>query len=176
MVSSFGNIGVIMMYQKLRSLLPEFEIEPVTMQNLSTYETIFYSNEEYYYLTDGHPATRELCEETICGFSSYNIHNIGISKNGQAVSFLSVLAEYPDADTLYVGLLLVDEKFQRKSIGTLIMNALVSIATDMNFKNLKLSVQENNISGLNFWKKIGFYEIERCACDGFDNLSMKYDI
>jgi len=53
---------------------------------------------------------------------------------------------------------------------------LFAIAADMNFKNLKLSVQENNISGLNFWAKMGFYEIDRCTCDGFDNLSMKYDI
>ena len=89
---------------------------------------------------------------------------------------MSVLEGYPDADTLYVGLLLVDEKFKRKSIGTTIIKALFTIAADMNFKNLKLSVQENNISGLNFWKKIGFYEINRCTCDGFDNLSMKYDI
>ena len=43
-------------------------------------------------------------------------------------------------------------------------------------KLIPLSVQENNISGLNFWKKMGFYEIGRCTCDGFDNLSMEYDI
>ena len=47
------------MYQKLQALLPEFLIEPVTIDNLSTYEIVFYSNEEYYRLTDGHPATRE---------------------------------------------------------------------------------------------------------------------
>lgn len=164
------------MYQKLQALMPEFLIEPVTMGNLSTYEPIFYSNEEYYYLTDGHRATRELCEDTICGFSSYNMHSIGVSQNKQAIAFLSILEEYPDADTLYVGLLLIDEKFKRKSIGTLLMKALFAVATDMNFKNLRLSVQENNASGLNFWKKIGFYEIDRCACHGFDNLSMKCDI
>ena len=56
------------------------------------------------------------------------------------------------------------------------MTVLFTIAADMNFKTLKLSVQENNISGLNFWKKMGFYEIDRCTCDGFDNLSMEYDI
>mgnify|MGYP002803004746 CR=1 FL=1 len=164
------------MYQKLQALLPEFLIEPVTIDNLSTYEIVFYSNEEYYRLTDGHPATRELCEDTLCDYPPYKVYSIGVSQNGQEISFLSVLEGYPDADTLYVGLLLVDEKFKRKSIGTTIIKALFTIAADMNFKNLKLSVQENNISGLNFWKKIGFYEINRCTCDGFDNLSMKYDI
>ena len=164
------------MYQKLQVLLPEFIIEPVTIDNLSAYETVFYSNDEYYLLTDGHPAKRELCEDTLSDYPPYKVYSVGVSQNKQAVSFLSVLEGYPDADTLYVGLLLVDEKFKRKSVGTTIMKALFAIAADMNFKNLKLSVQDNNISGLNFWKKIGFYEIDRCTCDGFDNLSMKYDI
>lgn len=62
------------------------------------------------------------------------------------------------------------------SIGTLIIKALFSVASDLKFNNLQLSVQENNVSGLAFWKKLGFYEIERCTCNGFDNLSMKYDI
>lgn len=164
------------MYQMLQSLLPEFTIELVTIDNLSDYESVFYNNKEYYCLTDGHPATREICEDTICGFSSYNIHSIGISRNGQAISFLSILDGYPDADTLYIGLLLVDERYKRQSVGTSIIEALFTIAANLKFKNLQLSVQENNISGLHFWKKMGFYEIDRCTCDGFDNLSMKSDV
>ncbi|MBQ8508555.1 MAG: GNAT family N-acetyltransferase [Clostridia bacterium] len=164
------------MYRKLQSLLPEFTIEPVTMNNLSAYESVFYNNREYYCLTDGHPATRDICEDTICGDALYHVHSIGISQNGQAVSFISVLDGYPDANTLYIGLLLVDERFKRQSIGTSIVKALFTAAADLKFKNVRLSVQENNIGGLNFWIKLGFYEIDRCACDGFDNLSMKYDI
>lgn len=163
------------MHKKLQVLLPEFLIEPVTMDNLSVYESVFYNNEEYYRLTDGHPATRELCEDTICGWSD-NVYSIGISQDGQSLAFLSIVAGFPDSDTLYIGLLLVDDRFKRKSIGTCILKALFTIAAEMNFKNLRLSVQENNIHGLDFWRKIGFYEISRCACDGFDNLSMKYDI
>ena len=33
------------------------------------------------------------------------------------------------------------------------------IAANLKFKNLQLSVQENNISGLNFWKKMGFMKL-----------------
>lgn len=51
------------MYQMLKALLPEFTIEPVTIDNLSDYESVFYNKKEYYCLTDGHPATREICEE-----------------------------------------------------------------------------------------------------------------
>lgn len=57
------RIEMEIMYQKLQALLPEFTIEPVTIDNLSDYESVFYNNKEYYCLTDGYPATREICEE-----------------------------------------------------------------------------------------------------------------
>lgn len=163
-------------YRKLQALLPKYTVESVTMANLSEYEAVFYSNEEYYYLTDGHPATRKDCEDTICLFAAENVHSIGVSRNGKAIAFMSILERYPNTETLYVGLLLVDKKFQRQSVGTMLMKALLSVADDLKFQNLRLSVQSNNISGLTFWKKLRFYEVSRCICNGFDNLSMKYDI
>ena len=164
------------MYLKLQERLSEFTVEPVTMENLSFYEGVFYSNEEYYLLTDGSPATRETCEDTIDNFPPYQVYSVGVSRQEESVAFLSILDGYPDVETLYIGLLLVDEKYKRKSVGTLITKAILAIASELGFKNLKLSVQDNNLSGLNFWRKMGFYEKDRCACDGFDNLSMQYDI
>ena len=70
------EVGVEIMHQKLQDLLPEFVVEPVTMDNLSTYEPIFYSNEEYYYITDGQPATRELSELKGSFYTFTWIHNI----------------------------------------------------------------------------------------------------
>lgn len=164
------------MYFKLQERLPEFAVTRVTMENLSFYESIFFSNEEYYRLTDGNPATRKTCEDTIDSFPPHQVYSIGISRQEEAVAFLSILNGYPDVETLYIGLLLVDEKYKRKSVGTLITKAILTTASELGFKKLKLSVQENNLSGLKFWRKIGFYEKDRCACGGFDNMSMQYDI
>lgn len=100
-----------------------------------------------YILTDGRPATRKDCEDTICSFTSENVHSIDVSQNGKAISFMSILEGYS-----------------------------LSAADDLRFQNLCLSVQSNNISGPAFWRKLRFYEVSRCACNGFDNLSMKYDI
>ncbi len=164
------------MYQKLQALLPEFLIERVTIDNLSAYESVFYNNKEYYRLTNGKPATREICEDTIDDFPPYNVCSIGVSQNGQSLAFLSILEGYPFPQTLYIGLLLVDDRFQKRSIGSKILTSLLKMATDMHYENLKLSVQENNTSGLNFWRKHGFYEVNRSACNGFDNLSMQIDL
>lgn len=164
------------MYSKLQVLLPKYKIESVSMVNLSKYEPVFYSNREYYDLTDGRPATRKDIEDTVSMFASENVHNIGVSENGKPAAFLNILEGYPAPGTLYVGLLLINREFQRHLIGTTIMKALVSVAVDLHFQNLRLSVQSNNISGLTFWEKLGFYEVSRCTCEGFDNISMRYDL
>ena len=79
------------MYFKLQERLPEFTVTRVTMENLSFYESIFFSNEEYYRLTDGNPATRKTCEDTIDSFPPHQVYSIGISRQEEAVAFLSIL-------------------------------------------------------------------------------------
>jgi len=62
-----------MVYQKMQELLSEFTVEPITAANLSDYEAVFYNNKKYYYLTDGRPATKEICEASIAGYESYDV-------------------------------------------------------------------------------------------------------
>lgn len=165
------------MIQKLQSYLSEYTVEIVSLSNINRYESVFYSNEEYYRLTDGHPATRKECVDTVeYGAVDSSIYNIGVSKNGEPVAFLSVITGYPQTTTLYIGLLLIHEHFKRQSIGTKIISALHKIAHQLNFSDMQLSVQDNNIAGYSFWKKVGFYEIASSNCNSFNNLSMKYDI
>lgn len=165
------------MIQKLQSYLSEYTVEIVSLSNISRYESVFYSNDEYYLLTDGHPATRKECVDTIeYGMDDSSAYNIGVSKNGEPVAFLSVITGYPQMTTLYIGLLLIHENFKRQSIGTTIISALHKIAYQLNFSDMQLSVQDNNIAGYSFWKKVGFYEIAACTCNGFNNMSMRCEI
>ncbi len=165
------------MIQKLQSCLSEYTVEIVSLSNIDRYESVFYSNEEYYRLTDGHPATRKDCVDTIeYGADDPSTYTIGVSKNGEPVAFLSVITGYPQTTTLYIGLLLIHDNFKRQSIGTKIISVLRKIAHQLNFSDIQLSVQDNNIAGYSFWKKLGFYEIATCTCDGFNNLSMRCEI
>ncbi|MBE6716443.1 MAG: GNAT family N-acetyltransferase [Ruminococcaceae bacterium] len=166
----------VVLYNNLQFSLPEFIIEQVTLENLIKYENIFYSNEEYYMITDGHPATKQDCVDTIEYAKKYPLemcYCLGVSNEQQPVAFLSLLEGYPESTTLYVGLLLIDKRFQRNSIGTRIMNAVIDDAFSSGYATIKLSVQDNNVSGYSFWKKLGFKAVKKTSCDGFYNLSME---
>ena len=164
------------LYLKLKSRLHEFNIKPVTLDNLNHYENILYCNQEYFLITDGHIATRQDCIETIeygKNFPEDMCYCIGFSLNGEAVALLSFFEGYPEADTLYIGLFLMNERFKRKSIGTKIISSLIEESFNAQYNKVKLSVQDNNISGYSFWCKLGFKVTQKCDCDNFCNLSME---
>ena len=48
------------LYLKLKSWLPGFDIELITLDNLNNYERVFLCNQEYYLITDGHIAAIQI--------------------------------------------------------------------------------------------------------------------
>lgn len=163
-------------YDRFKKQLYEFDIDIITLDNLGRYEKIFYCNEEYFLITDGRIANKQDCIDTIQyskKFSDGKSFCIGVSYRDKAVAFLSIIEKYPEQETLYIGLFLMNEQFKRKGIGTKIIISLINEAFKSNYKKLKLSVQDNNISGYSFWESLGFEIIDKIECDGFYNLSME---
>ena len=54
--------------------------------------------------------------------------------------------------------------------------ALIDSLKETEIKNIRLSVQDNNVSGLSFWKYIGFSVVKKTECGSFVNLTMEYVI
>lgn len=167
------------LYEKMQLHLSGFVIEKITVDNIEKYEELFYSNEDYYILTDGQPATKETCVETIeyCpnDFPKENVYNIGVSYSGKPVCVLFILYGYPDERTVYIGLFLMNEEFKKQGIGTKVIKALFDSCANTVIQKICLSVQDNNIAGNRFWKNLGFEVVNRNMCEGFINLSMQYN-
>lgn len=79
------------------------------------------------------------------------------------------------AKTHYIGLFLMNGKFKRKGIAAKIIGTLTDEVFREGYRSVRLSVQDNNISGFSFWKKLGFYVKGITDCTGFCNLSMEYN-
>ena len=66
----------------------------------------------------------------------------------------------------------MDEKYKRKHIERRIIKVVADCAIELNYRSIKLSVLQENISGIKFWKSLGFREVSNANRDG--NLSMEY--
>lgn len=54
---------------------------------------------------------------------------------------------------------LIDDIYQHQGYGTKLFNGLIEKAKTNNIKQITLEVKQNNIKGINFYKKNGFKEI-----------------
>ena len=157
-----------------------YEVEYITLDNVNKYEDVFYCNNEYYMITEGRVATRSDCietiEYTIEGISKNKFHNIGFADKGEPVACLFVIEGYPDNATLWIGLFLVHDKYKRKHVGTELIKDLILSLKDTNIKQIRLSVQDNNSSGLSFWKNIGFSIVDKTESESHNNFTMEYVI
>ena len=167
------------LYENMQLRLSDFVVEQITTDNFEKYEEIFYCNKEYYVLTDGQAATKETIIETIeyrpNDFPKENVYNIGVSYDGKPVCALFALYGYPDEQTFYIGLFLMNEEFKKQGIGTMVIKVLFDSFSNTVIKKFCLSVQDNNISGCRFWNNLGFEVVNQNVCSGFINLSMQYN-
>jgi ribosomal protein S18 acetylase RimI-like enzyme len=62
---------------------------------------------------------------------------------------------------LYVHNIQVEREFQRKKIGSSLMNKAFLIAKKLGCKKVVLKVLKNNLSAKNFYKKIGFSSLKQ---------------
>ena len=162
--------------KKTGERLPGFTVEAVTKENITKYQNVFCSNDDYYLITEGRPASLQDCIETIEyteNFPTGIPHNLGFSKDGKGAAYLSLFEGYPEEKTLYIGLFLVDRSLQRSSLGSTVIKAVIDQGFSSGYGAVKLSVQDNNVSGYPFWKKMGFTAVNKTECDGFYNISME---
>jgi ribosomal protein S18 acetylase RimI-like enzyme len=65
----------------------------------------------------------------------------------------------PRLGTLYVDELWVAEAYRRKNIAKMLMDEVFKLSKEMNMWKVRLYVEEDNIVARNFYKKVGFSEI-----------------
>lgn len=156
---------VVLLVERLRYLLPGYEIIDVSMQNVHQVMEIYNSNYDYFMLSDGEPANMENCLLDIAAIpSDFNTKNkkyIGIWKHRKIIAILDFLMGYPDKKCCWIGLLLVDAKWHGKGTGTEIINAFVKASILSGYSHIQLGVLDTNKKAIAFWKRLGFLEIRK---------------
>ena len=154
--------------------------EEITFENASRYDDVFLSNVEYFLVTDGREPTKNDCIDTvnfrIDGMGEDAFFNIGFSVDGKAIGCLFLIEGYPESDVLWIGLFIVHADHKRCGFGKKCFESLLEAYKGTEIKRIRLSVQDNNLSGFGFWKQVGFSIIDETDCGNFTNLTMEYVI
>ena len=84
-----------------------------------------------------------------------------ISFNDEILGVVDYLTNYPEKNTVLIGLLIIKDDKQKQGLGTKIFRYLENSFKNKNFLKIRIGVLVDNQIGLSFWKKQNFKEIER---------------
>ena len=84
-----------------------------------------------------------------------------ISFNDEILGVVDFLSDYPEKDTILVGLFIIKNDKQKQGLGTKIFRYLEKSFKNEKFLKIRIGVLADNEIGLSFWKKQNFKEIER---------------
>ena len=84
-----------------------------------------------------------------------------ISFNDEILGVVDFLSDYPEKNTILIGLFIIKSDKQKQGLGTKIFRYLEKSFKNKKFLKIRIGVLVYNEIGLYFWKKQNFKEIER---------------
>lgn len=85
---------------------------------------------------------------------------IGFFNNKDLVAIMDLILGFPKKDIAYLGLFMMNKKYQNKNIGSNIINDVKAYLKSIGFKKIRLAVDKNNPQSNHFWSKNGFKRID----------------
>ena len=107
--------------------------------------------------------------ESVAGSAPESTLNVGLMLRDEMVGFAKVYVGYPDATRATIGLLLVDERHQRRHVGTQAVEALSRKARQWpGIHQWTLHARDDDPAALAFWRACGFTTLKPgCQLPGF---------
>ncbi|RRK11273.1 GNAT family N-acetyltransferase [Lactiplantibacillus garii] len=144
----------------LQAELPNFKIRLLTLKDQAELMQLEQSNPEYHRYFSPEPLTVEEVQRDLTAtpgevateqkqvFGFYLAHHL--------VAVLDVLNQYPQEQFLFIGLLMVNQAYQRKTVGKVIVTGLMQAALKSNVVCLQLTRVTADTGVKNFWEGLGF--------------------
>jgi ribosomal protein S18 acetylase RimI-like enzyme len=145
-------------------------------EELAALQRVMESDEDYFLRVTGHPPGPADAQSTLMfvpdGRSPEDKAPFGVWADDELVGILDLLLRYPDDETLYIGLLLIDRGRQGQGIGTAAYQALERelLPRWPWVRRLRLSVVRTNDQVLGFWRRLGFTETGEVRPWRYDKL------
>lgn len=83
-----------------------------------------------------------------------------ISFNDEILGVVDFLSDYPEKDTILIGLFIIKNDKQKQGLGTKIFRYLEKLFKNEKFLKIRIGVLVDNEIGLSFWKKQNFKNLK----------------
>lgn len=130
----------------------------LTREDIPLVLKLYESNPLYFYYCPPTPSGVEVWEDMTRlppGKSSEDKFFLGFWKGRDLVAVMDFVYGYPDKETVFIGLFMVDSSWQDRGVGSrLIVDSLAFFSKK--YHKVRLACVKGNPQSENFWKKQGF--------------------
>ncbi len=144
----------------LQAQLPNFKIKLLTLNDQEALLQLEQSNPEYHRYFSADPLTIEEVQRDLTAhpesLAAEQKQVFGFYLANHLVAVLDVLNQYPQEQFVFIGLLMVNRTYQRKTIGKVIMTGFMQAALQSNVVALQLTRVSSDTASQTFWKRLGF--------------------
>lgn len=81
---------------------------------------------------------------------------LGYFENQRLIAIMDLILDYPEKETLWIGLFMVDHSSQHTGIGSNIIQELLNYLSTTIFSKIQLGYIASNEQSKKFWEKQGF--------------------
>lgn len=92
------------------------------------------------------------------GKTASDKYYVGFYAEDSLVAILDLILHYPDEQTAYIGLFMVDKAYQGRGVGSLIIDGCLACLKETGFTRARLGYMKGNEQSRNFWLKNLFVE------------------
>lgn len=93
------------------------------------------------------------------GKSPDDKYYLGFFQGEHLLAVMDLILGYPDAETAYIGLFMVDAPRQGQGLGSAIIRDCAAQLRAAGYRSIRLGVDKGNPQSLAFWRKNGFETI-----------------
>lgn len=133
----------------------------LTEKDIPSILSLYESNPLYFQHCPPEPNFATVKEDMLClpeGKAKADKFFVGFWNGSDLVAVMDFVYAYPDEETVFIGLFMVDQAYQRKGIGShIVTEALAYFAK--NFRKARLAYVKGNPQSQYFWEKQGFKSI-----------------
>lgn len=153
-----------MILEDLETRLIDYQLIKISNDNIHDVYELMKTNTYYYSKVHFYDLTIEECLEDITALPpNTNIKQkfyYGIYKHHHLIAIIDYIEQYPNDDTIYLGLFMLNQEYHGQGIAKYIIEIFKEVVKVNNFKYIELGCYEVNEIGYRFWDKMGFKIID----------------
>ncbi|HSW61288.1 MAG TPA: GNAT family N-acetyltransferase [bacterium] len=82
----------------------------------------------------------------------------GLYEDDKLIGFIDSIIKYPDNETCYLGVFVIDRHFRSQGIGKYFYECFEHSIAEEGYKKIRLAVHEENAGAIRFWQRLGFIQ------------------